>query len=690
MEMERMTRARCPISGFFPFSAPLCLAAFAAFTTTSLLPPVLGESVVEAVEPSVLHLPRWLSCNGTDWTGLSSTLSATSLLPWDESKDPFPGLPRICTHLDEDLVMWMMGDLLLPNWPVPGTEDVWEKIRKLQYRCGQDVVGLQETEVSCVDPPGEESLCLYGLVSAEACMSVMFARYPDALASLWHTALLSAKMLRWLLHSERKMLEFLDSSGWPFSLEDIGNIVHVYADALTEFEDSSPDEPGVRIAAYLRPAIRPWSLDSESGRSAAAAARASLAMVASWRWQPSLRGSCPPDPKEAAARSIRIWAFGTHCSVMAEPVASIAILMPEEFQLDVAWHGTADYCGHHSGDWPIVKADHGPMRQLYEKHWTSTSKNVDGHKDSLQDLEGFLQAFQNMLADDADFQKADLALCSEPAIACLPMHRAGRPVIGYFGVHIAFMVDGYDSQVALYSGFTELAKDPRNTLATKSPYISWQLYGHLPLKIPAIMPLSLYTQPALYSGTLAQGVLLNKRPVHFWDRRLMLETIARHNNFDWIFFDANELRGARYQHWCSYRAGVYFPYDWLQTMAFFDWVNMGIPTFVPDTPMFTFTHQGTNSKTAWPATMWRPPREVFGYQYSDWNDLEGRVFWWQLTDFKSLPGVQVFTSVAQLFQGLASQERLWEVSGQLRQAHLVRTVSAADFWRQAILRALSR
>ncbi|CAE8651875.1 unnamed protein product [Polarella glacialis] len=270
------------------------------------------------------------------------------------------------------------------------------------------------------------------------------------------------------------------------------------------------------------------------------------------------------------------------------------------------------------------------------------------------------------------------------------MHRAGRPVIGYFGVHIAFMVDGYDSQVALYSGFTELAKDPRNTLATKSPYISWQLYGHLPLKIPAIMPLSLYTQPALYSGTLAQGVLLNKRPVHFWDRRLMLETIARHNSFDWIFFDANELIGARYQHWCSYRAGVYFPYDWLQTMAFFDWVNMGIPTFVPDTPMFTFTQQGTNSRTGWPATMWRPPREVFGYQYSDWNDLEGRVFWWQLTDFKSLPGVQVFTSVAQLFQGLASQEHLWEVSGQLRQAHLVRTVSAADFWRQALLRALSR
>ena len=31
-------------------------------------------------------------------------------------------------------------------------------------------------------------------------------------------------------------------------------------------------------------------------------------------------------------------------------------------------------------------------------------------------------------------------------------------------------------------------------------------------------------------------------------------------------------------------------------MGFYDWINMGLPTFVPDTPMCTYTMQGTNNR----------------------------------------------------------------------------------------------
>ena len=36
-------------------------------------------------------------------------------------------------------------------------------------------------------------------------------------------------------------------------------------------------------------------------------------------------------------------------------------------------------------------------------------------------------------------------------------------------------------------------------------------------------------------------------------------------------------------------------------MAFYDWINMAFPTFVPDNPMYTFTVMGTNDR---PVELW--------------------------------------------------------------------------------------
>eukprot|EP00434_Breviolum_minutum_P016401 symbB.v1.2.014457.t1/scaffold1056.1/size140729/6 len=180
-------------------------------------------------------------------------------------------------------------------------------------------------------------------------------------------------------------------------------------------------------------------------------------------------------------------------------------------------------------------------------------------------------------------------------------------LLGYFGVHIAFMLNEGREQNSLYQSFKdELAQDPRNSFATKAPYLSLQIYSHTSLKFPAVRPLSLYTLPVVYSGANSTMVLLNRRPVHFWNRRLLLNSFAFLNGFDLRFQEVKDLKDPSFSNWLSHRAGLYFPYDWLQTMGFYDWINMAFPTFVPDTPMYAFTMMGTNNR-AWTATIFTPP-----------------------------------------------------------------------------------
>ncbi|CAE7302240.1 ubiE [Symbiodinium sp. CCMP2592] len=206
--------------------------------------------------------------------------------------------------------------------------------------------------------------------------------------------------------------------------------------------------------------------------------------------------------------------------------------------------------------------------------------------------------------------------------------------------------------------------------------------------MPAVRPLSLYAQPVTYSGGNSTTVLLNRRPVLFWNRQVLFNSLAELNSVNLRFRHVTELTDKSFGNWLSHRAGVYYPYDWLQTMAFYDWVNMGLPTFVPDTPMYTFTILGTNDRN-WIETIFDPPKHLYPYEYRDWEDLENRVYWWHMTDFKALPSVRSFTSAAQLFT-LLLQESMVEISAEMRQEHLRRTHSTAVFWQQALLTALRR
>lgn len=49
-------------------------------------------------------------------------------------------------------------------------------------------------------------------------------------------------------------------------------------------------------------------------------------------------------------------------------------------------------------------------------------------------------------------------------------------------------------------------------------------------------------------------------------------------------------------------------------MAFYDFINIGLPTFVPDSPMYLL-NTGTNLQSDWVASLWQPPAEVYPYDY---------------------------------------------------------------------------
>lgn len=176
-----------------------------------------------------------------------------------------------------------------------------------------------------------------------------------------------------------------------------------------------------------------------------------------------------------------------------------------------------------------------------------------------------------------------------------------------------------------------------------------------------------------------------KRPISFWD---LATTFA-------LFFIINALpfrvREAAHTHgefsdWCTARAAVYFPYAWLQTMAFYDVVNMGIPTFVPDSPIYTI-NSGTNSKHEWSVKTWYAPPITYPYHYADHEEYEGRIFWWHLTDFHAFNGVGRFSSVSELLIALEDVQGLLDMSAKLHDQHEQRVAKATIFWKDAVLRA---
>eukprot|EP00913_Durusdinium_trenchii_P016814 g15804.t1 len=137
---------------------------------------------------------------------------------------------------------------------------------------------------------------------------------------------------------------------WPINLTEVANTLDALRDALSVANWSLASGARVRETS-LRSSRRPWSEGSFSWRMSTLAARQSLAQIASWRAS-ELRA-----PASSARRAVTMWAFGTHCSVMAEPVSVMSTLLSEEFLVNVTWHGASDYCQYHQGAQPDGNSD---------------------------------------------------------------------------------------------------------------------------------------------------------------------------------------------------------------------------------------------------------------------------------------------------------------------------------------------
>merc|ERR1712014_174014 len=99
-----------------------------------------------------------------------------------------------------------------------------------------------------------------------------------------------------------------------------------------------------------------------------------------------------------------------------------------------------------------------------------------------------------------------------------------------------------------------------------APYISLQVYHHTSVELPAVRPLSLYTLPATYTALRSSDVLVNKRPGvsagWFWDLPQILGAFARENGHTWHFVDHRLLGNSSWESWASFRAAIYYPYEW--------------------------------------------------------------------------------------------------------------------------------
>ncbi|CAE7689771.1 AURKA, partial [Symbiodinium sp. CCMP2456] len=166
-----------------------------------------------------------------------------------------------------------------------------------------------------------------------------------------------ANLLKEYLHQSERMLEFMDSADWTVKLADIANLLDVYRSSFGRWNKNSSKA----LSEFLQPPRRPWHPGSPSWRTATLAAKQSLAWVATWR--------LPVQPQAQRAQALKLWVFGTHCSVMAEPISAISLLLAEEFQLHVTWKGTADYCQYHHGSARVIKDKESSVRMLFKKHW---------------------------------------------------------------------------------------------------------------------------------------------------------------------------------------------------------------------------------------------------------------------------------------------------------------------------------
>ena len=135
-----------------------------------------------------------------------------------------------------------------------------------------------------------------------------------------------------------------------------------------------------------------------------------------------------------------------------------------------------------------------------------------------------------------------------------------------------------------------LLERPDVFIATKAPYLSQQMFYNTGHKVPYIRPVSSYLGVKYNPKTL--DIISNRRPGFTWDIVCVINSfIETCDSCTWKVWYPEELggggKGISWQKWTEHRAAIMIPYGWLQTITFYEFIAMGMPTLVPDPDMFT-------------------------------------------------------------------------------------------------------
>eukprot|EP00928_Gymnodinium_smaydae_P032441 TRINITY_DN23494_c0_g2_i1.p1 TRINITY_DN23494_c0_g2~~TRINITY_DN23494_c0_g2_i1.p1 ORF type:complete len:651 (+),score=119.71 TRINITY_DN23494_c0_g2_i1:217-1953(+) len=567
------------------------------------------------------------------------------------------------------------------------------------YRTGYLCYDLMEN--------AREATCIYGLTSAMGCIARMCARelpagrkIPEEDAgegSMEQFCSTVFKMLHIFVTGFANYLEFLEDSGWPWTLRSLWHALGEYTSTNWSPEDSIVDH----VASELR-------------------------RQASRRQELSLHNGGRFDRRSGA---VKIFALSMHAGLIREPLLWWRTILAQAsdgklwLEVRLPAGGSGALCDSEAGE--ACGARDPSFAALVERHITqrfpiaATGSNyVFDTISSLADLRADIWS----LYADA-MRAADVLLCGEPLAFCALFESVGRPVVAYIGNEPLFYLSPGDVGAALES-LDRLARLPGNVLLGISPTIAVWMEQHSGTPVVTATPRGMHVGSATYGYRLSSGevqrVFLTKRVTATFDDaciiRLLLRFSGQHVATPYAFrFDhLEELKGddRSFQSWARmFRAALLLPMDWLQ-MIIFDLYALGLPIFVPHPtqrlPTYIFRRNAARAKKyssdtvspVRPGHTFEPARPFpFRLPFSDSGDpwdLHGGGGWdalraWSLlTDFATLPHIRHFTSVAELVDAWVDDEGLRRTSQAMIAAHREASIGSALLWRSVLSGALEQ
>ena len=230
-------------------------------------------------------------------------------------------------------------------------------------------------------------------------------------------------------------------------------------------------------------------------------------------------------------------------------------------------------------------------------------------------------------------------------------------------------------------------------MATKAPYLSQQLFYNSGKKIPAVRPVSSYLGVTYNPQSL--DIISNRRPGFTWDVACVINAyIESCKTCNWRVWYPEELgESTSWGNWTQHRAALMIPYGWLQTITFYEFIAMAMPTLVPDQDLMTMfvTSAVTNipdfnttisppSSADYPYDCFNTHMSLESYQYSN----AAREYWTYMLDYTDPgSGLLTFGSVSHMIVQLQENDLL-EVSRQMGENNKKWQARAEIFWDDAV------